>query len=147
MSLNTSILKCAVSINVTGIIYSFIQCFRVIWQLGVHIYINRAWYRFKCMKQQLRMKRQPKKRKLWMQCKEWKWNQVPWLSVCAPTVHVKGREAGMGREVEVEVEEKKKKNLHLWNETAHWDADGKQYKQRQLRKDDAVNDIKLQEWI
>lgn len=30
MSLNTSILKCAVFINVTGIIYSFIQCFRVI---------------------------------------------------------------------------------------------------------------------
>lgn len=64
--------------------------------------------------------------------KEWKWNQVPWLSVCAPTVHVWGREGGMGRKVEVEVkvEEKKKKNLHLWNGAAHGKAGEKQYKQQ-----------------
>lgn len=34
---------------------------------------------------------------------------------------------------EMEVEEKqkkKKKNLHFGNETAHWDADEKQYKQQ-----------------
>ena len=79
------------------------------------------------------MKHQPKREKLWTQWEEWKWNRVPGLSVSAPTVHVRVRERGMGRkaEVEVEVEEKKKKNLHLWNETAHWDADDKQHKQQQ----------------
>lgn len=41
------------------------------------------------------MTQQPKKRKLWAPWKEWEWNPVPWLSVCAPTVHVKVREAGM----------------------------------------------------
>lgn len=83
------------------------------------------------------------KKKLWIQWKEWKWNQVPWISVCAPTtVHVRVREGGMGGKVEVE--KKKKANLHLWNETAHLDVDDKQYKQQQQSiKEDTVNDIKL----
>lgn len=46
----------------------------------------------------------------------------------------------------MEVEEKqkkKKKNLHFGNDTTHWDADEKQYKQQQSIKDEAVNGIKL----
>lgn len=73
------------------------------------------------------------KRKLRIQWKEWKWNQVPWISVCAPTtVHVRVREGGMGGKVEVE--KKKKANLHLWNETAHLDVDDKQYEQQQQQQ-------------
>lgn len=53
-----------------------------------------------------------------MQWKEWKWNQVPWLSVCAPTVHMRSREAGMGRKVEVEVKEKKEEESSF----VKWDS-------------------------
>lgn len=125
----------AVSANVTGIFLPVSGLYHV------YIWLNCASSSFRCVKQRLQVKHQPKRESYECSEKEWKWNQVPWLSVCAPTVHVRVREGGMGGKGGGGGE--KKVNLHLWNGTAHWDADDKQYKQQQSRTDEAVNDIEL----
>lgn len=81
--INCSVINTVLSL---GIIYSFKQWFRRTWkaggsQIGLNAAQN-AWHN------------NPKRESCERREKN-EWNPVPWLSVCAPTVHEKVREAGM----------------------------------------------------